>query len=168
MELNNARLVFLYMTIAYTIQWNADFNNNNDDEPRYKMNYWNQNYLITVDTGKSKVIKQLAGDVEKEEQDPSDSIKQKEKQQQKAIIMTESEQLREKYGEKEQTETMPALEKEKASIASTIIKAEEATLRIKDDQQRNPTIMTESLKDKESLQKKIKSGDGSHIEAEDR
>jgi hypothetical protein len=132
------------------------------------MNYSNQNYLITVDTGKSKVIKQLAEDVEKEEQDPSDSIKQKEKQQPKAIIMTESEQLREKYGEKEQTETMPALEKEKASIASTIIKAEEATLRIKDDQQRNPTIMTESLKDKESLQKKIKSGDGSHIEAEDR
>lgn len=132
------------------------------------MNYWNQNYLITVDTGKSKVIKQLAGDVEKEEQDPSDSIEQKEKQQPKAIIMTESEQLREKYGEKEQTETVPALEKEKASIASTIIKAEEATLRIKDDQQRNPTIMTESLKDKESLQKKIKSGDGSHIEAEDR
>jgi hypothetical protein len=56
----------------------------------------------------------LAEHVEKEEQDPSDSIKQKEKQQQ------------------------------------------------------NPTIMTESLKDKESLQKKIKSGDGSHIEAEDR
>jgi hypothetical protein len=132
------------------------------------MNYSNQNYLITVDTGKSKVIKQLAGDVEKEEQDPSESIKQKEKQQPKAIIMTESEQLREQYGEKEQTQTMPALEKEKASIASTIIKAEEATLRIKDDQQRNPTIMTESLKDKESLQKKIKSGDGSHIEAEDR
>lgn len=78
------------------------------------MNYWNQNYLITVDTGKSKVIKQLAEDVEKEEQDPSDSIKQKEKQQPKAIIMTES------------------------------------------------------LKDKESFQKKIKSGDGSHIEAEDR
>jgi hypothetical protein len=111
----------------------------------------------------------LAGDVEKEEQDPSDSIEQKEKQQPKVIIMTESEQLREKYGEKEQTETVPALEKEKASIASTIIKAEEeATLRIKDDQQRNPTIMTESIKDKESLQKKIKSGDGSHIEAEDR
>jgi hypothetical protein len=78
------------------------------------MNYSNQNYLITVDTGKSKVIKQLAGDVEKEEQDPSESIKQK------------------------------------------------------DDQQRNPTIMTELLKDKELLQKKIKSGDGSHIEAEDR
>ena len=132
------------------------------------MNYWNQNYLITVGTGKSKVIKQLAGDVEKEEQDPSDSIKQKEKQQPKAIIMTESEQLREKYGEKEQTQTMPALEKEKTSIASTIIKAEDATLRLKDDQQRNPTIMTESLKDKELLQKKIKSGDGSHIEAEDR
>jgi hypothetical protein len=56
----------------------------------------------------------LAEHVEKEEQDQSDSIKQKEKQQQ------------------------------------------------------NPTIMTESLKDKESLQKKIKSGDGSHIEAEDR
>ena len=149
------------------MQWNADFNNNND-ESRYKMNYWNQNYLITVDTGKSKVIKQLADDVEKEEQDPSNSIKQKEKQQPEAIIMTESEQLREKYGEKKQTQTMPALEKENASIASTIIKAEEATLRIKDDQQRNPTIMTESLKDKESLQKKIKSGDGSHIEAEDR
>jgi hypothetical protein len=132
------------------------------------MNYSNQNYLITVDNGKSKVIKQLAEDVEKEEQDPSDSIKQKEKQQPKAIIMTESEQLREQYGEKEQTQPMPALEKEKASIASTIIKAEEATLRIKDDQQRNPIIMTESLKDKESLQKKIKSGDGSHIEAEDR
>ncbi len=113
----------------------------------------------------------MAGDVEKEEQDPSDSIKQKEKQQPEAIIMTESEQLREKYGEKEQTQTMPALEKEKASIASTIIKAEEATLKIKDDRQRDPrdpTIMTESLKDKESLQKKIKSGDGSHIEAEDR
>ncbi|MDF2769638.1 MAG: hypothetical protein K0S91_2473 [Nitrososphaeraceae archaeon] len=56
----------------------------------------------------------MAEDVEKEEQDPSDSIKQKEKQQPKAIIMTES------------------------------------------------------LKDKESFQKKIKSGDGSHIEAEDR
>lgn len=121
-----------------------------------------------VDTGKSKVINQLAEDVEKEEQDPSDSIKQKEKQQPKAIMMTESEQLREKYGKKEQTQTIPALEKEKASIASTIIKAEEATLRVKDDQQRNPTIITESLKDKESLQKKIKSGDGSHIEAEDR
>jgi hypothetical protein len=67
-----------------------------------------------VDTDKSKVINQLAGDVEKEEQDPSDSIKQKEKQQPKSMIMTES------------------------------------------------------LKDKESLQKKIKSGDGSHIEAEDR
>ncbi|HZC49114.1 MAG TPA: hypothetical protein VE244_08655 [Nitrososphaeraceae archaeon] len=110
----------------------------------------------------------MAEDVEKEEQDPSDSIKQKEKQQPKAIMMTESEQLREKYGKKEQTQTIPALEKEKASIASTIIKAEEATLRVKDDQQRNPTIITESLKDKESLQKKIKSGDGSHIEAEDR
>ena len=121
-----------------------------------------------VDTGKSKVINQLAEDVEKEEQDPSDSIKQKERQQPKAIMMTESEQLREKYGKKEQTQTIPALEKEKASIASTIIKAEEATLRVKDDQQRNPTIITESLKDKESLQKKIKSGDGSHIEAEDR
>jgi hypothetical protein len=111
----------------------------------------------------------LAEDVEKEEQDPLDSIKQKEKQQPKATIMTESEQLREKYGKKEQTQTMPTLEKEKASIASTIIKAEEATFRVKDDdQQRNPTIMTESLKDKETLQKKIKSGDGSHIEAEDR
>ena len=106
--------------------------------------------------------------VEKEEQDPSDSIKQKEKQQSKATIMTESEQLREKYGEKEQTQTMSTLERENASIASTIIKAEEAISRVKDDQQQNPTIMTESLKDKESLQKKIKSGDGSHIEAEDR
>ena len=47
-----------------------------------------------VDTDKSKVINQLAGDVEKEEQDPSDSIKQKEKQQPKSMIMTESEQLR--------------------------------------------------------------------------
>jgi hypothetical protein len=110
----------------------------------------------------------LAGDVEEEERDPSDSIKQKENQQPKAIIMTESEQLREKYGKKEQTQTMPGLEKEKSSIASTIIKAEEATFRIKDDRQRDPTIMTESLKDKESLQKRIKSGDGSHIEAEDR
>jgi hypothetical protein len=110
----------------------------------------------------------LAGDVEKEEQDPSDSIKQKEKQQQNPTIMTESEQLREKYGEKEQTQTMSTIEKENASIASTIIKAEEATSRVKDDQQQNPTIMTESLKDKESLQKKIKLGDGSHIEAEDR
>jgi hypothetical protein len=110
----------------------------------------------------------LVEHVEKEEQDPSDSIKQKEKQQSKATIMTESEQLREKYGEKEQTQTMSTLEKEKASIASTIIKAEEATFRVKDDQQQNPTIMTESLKDKEPLQKKIKSGDGSHIEAEDR
>jgi hypothetical protein len=113
----------------------------------------------------------LAGDVEEEERDPSDSIKQKENQQPKAIIMTESEQLREKYGKKEQTQTMPGLEKEKSSIASTIIKAEEATLRIKDDRQRDPrdpTIMAESLKDKESLQKRIKSGDGSHIEAEDR
>ncbi len=63
---------------------------------------------------------------------------------------------------------MSTLEKEKASIASTIIKAEEATFRVKDDQQQNPTIMTESLKDKKSLQKKIKLGDGSHIEAEDR
>ena len=106
--------------------------------------------------------------VEKEEQDPSDSIKQKEKQQSKATIMTESEQLREKYGEKEQTQTISTVEKEKVSIASTIIKAEESTYRVKDDQQQNPTIMTESLKDKESLQKKIKSGDGSHIEAEDR
>jgi hypothetical protein len=43
-----------------------------------------------VDTDKSKVINQLAGDVEKEEQDPSDSIKQKEKQQPKSMIMTES------------------------------------------------------------------------------
>ena len=146
-----------------------DFNNNND-EPQYKMNYWNQNYLITVDTGKSKVIKQLAGDVEKEEQDPSDSIEQKEKQQPKAIIMTESEQLREKYGEKEQTQTMSTLQKENASIASTIIKAEEEeeASRVNDDQRQNPTIMAESLKDKESLQKKIKLGDGSHIEAEDR
>jgi len=110
----------------------------------------------------------LAGDVEKEEQDPSDSIKQKEKQQQNPTIMAESEQLREKYGEKEQTQTMSTLERENASIASTIIKAEEATSRVKDDQQQNPTIMAESLKDKESLQKKIKLGDGSHIEAEDR
>ena len=144
-----------------------DFNNNND-EPQYKMNYWNQNYLITVDTGKSKVIKQLAGDVEKEEQDPSDSIKQKEKQQQNPKIMAESEQLREKYGEKEQTQTMATLQKENASIASTIIKAEEAASRVNDDQRQNPTITAESLKDKESLQKKIKLGDGSHIEAEDR
>ncbi len=82
--------------------------------------------------------------------------------------MTESEQLREKYGEKEQTQTMSTLEKEKDSIASTIIKAEESSFKVKDNQQQNPTIMTESLKDKESLQKKIKSGDGSHIEAEDR
>ena len=110
----------------------------------------------------------MAGDVEKEEQDPSDSIKQKEKQQQNPTIMAESEQLREKYGEKEQTQTMSTLERENASIASTIIKAEEATSRVKDDQQQNPTIMAESLKDKESLQKKIKLGDGSHIEAEDR
>jgi hypothetical protein len=128
----------------------------------------------------------LVEHVEKEEQDPSDSIKQKEKQQSKATIMTESEQLREKkqqskatimteseqlrekYGEKEQTQTMSTLEKEKASIASTIIKAEESTFKVKDDQQQNPTIMTEPLKDKESLQKKIKSGDGSLIEAEDR
>jgi hypothetical protein len=111
----------------------------------------------------------LVEHVEKEEQDPSDSTKQKEKQQSKATIMTESEQLREKYGEKEQTQTMSTLEKEKASIASTIIKAEESTYTVKDDQQQqNPTTMTESLKDKESLQKKIKSGDGSHIEAEDR
>jgi len=110
----------------------------------------------------------LAGDVEKEEQDPSDSIKQKEKQQQNPTIMAESEQLREKYGEKEQTQTMSTLERENASIASTIIKAEEATSRVKDDQQQNPTIMAESLKEKESLQKKIKLGDGSHIEAEDR
>ena len=110
----------------------------------------------------------MAGDVEKEEQDPSDSIKQKEKQQQNPTIMAESEQLREKYGEKEQTQTMSTLERENASIASTIIKAEEATFRVKDDQQQNPTIMAESLKEKESLQKKIKLGDGSHIEAEDR
>lgn len=110
----------------------------------------------------------MAGDVEKEEQDPSDSIKQKEKQQQNPTIMAESEQLREKYGEKEQTQTMSTLERENASIASTIIKAEEATSRVKDDQQQNPTIMAESLKEKESLQKKIKLGDGSHIEAEDR
>ena len=134
----------------------------------YEVNYWNQNYLITVDTGKFKVIKQLAGDVEKEEQDPSDSIKQKEKQQQNPTIMAESEQLREKYGEKEQTQTMSTLQKENASIASTIIKAEEEASRVNDDQRQNPTIMAESLKDKESLQKKIKSGDGSHIEAEDR
>lgn len=110
----------------------------------------------------------MAENVEKEEQDSSDSIKQKEKQQPKATIMTRSEQLKEKYGEKEQTQTMSTLEKEKESIASTIIKAEESTFRVKDDQQQNPTIMTESLKDKESFQKKIKSGDGSHIEAEDR
>jgi hypothetical protein len=110
----------------------------------------------------------LAGDVEKEEQDPSDSIKQKEKQQQNPTIMAESEQLREKYGEKEQTQTMSTLQKENASIASTIIKAEEASSRLNDDQRQNPTIMAESLKDKESLQKKIKLGDGSHIEAEDR
>ena len=110
----------------------------------------------------------MAGDVEKEEQDPSDSIKQKEKQQQNPTIMAESEQLREKYGEKEQTQTMSTLQKENASIASTIIKAEEAASRVNDDQQQNPKIMAESLKDKESLQKKIKLGDGSHIEAEDR
>jgi hypothetical protein len=53
----------------------------------------------------------LAEDVEKEEQDPLDSIKQKEKQQPKATIMTESEQLREKYGKKEQTQTMPKEDK---------------------------------------------------------
>ncbi len=110
----------------------------------------------------------MAEHVEKEEQDPSDSIKQKEKQQPKATRMTESEQLREKYGEKEQTQKMSTLEKDKASIASTIIKAEESTFKVTDNQQQHPTIMTESLKDKESLQKKIKSGDGSHIEAEDR
>ena len=117
----------------------------------------------------------MAGDVEKEEQDPSDSIKQKEKQQQNPTIMAESEQLREKYGEKEQTQTMSTLQKENASIASTIIKAEEEeeeeeeeASRVNDDQRQNPTIMAESLKDKESLQKKIKLGDGSHIEAEDR
>jgi hypothetical protein len=110
----------------------------------------------------------LAGDVEKEEQDPSDSIKQKEKQQQNPTIMAESEQLREKYGEKEQTQTMSTLQKENAPIASTIIKAEEAASRVNDDQRKDPTIMAESLKDKESLQKKIKLGDGSHIEAEDR
>ena len=110
----------------------------------------------------------MAGDVEKEEQDPSDSIKQKEKQQQNPTIMAESEQLREKYGEKEQTQTMSTLKKENASIASTIIKAEEAASRVNDDQRQNSTIMAESLKDKESLQKKIKLGDGSHIEAEDR
>ena len=111
----------------------------------------------------------MAGDVEKEEQDPSDSIKQKEKQQPKATIMTRSEQLKEKYGEKEQTQTMSTLEKEKESIASTIIKEEEEEAsRVNDDQRQNPTIMAESLKDKESLQKKTKSGDGSHIEAEDR
>ncbi len=111
----------------------------------------------------------MAGDVEKEEQDPSDSIKQKKKQQQNPTIIAESEQLREKYGEKEQTQTMSTLKKENASIASTIIKAEEeAASRVNDDQRQNPTIMAESLKDKESLQKKIKLGDGSHIEAEDR
>jgi hypothetical protein len=111
----------------------------------------------------------LAGDVEKEEQDPSDSIKQKEKQQQNPTKMAESEQLREKYGEKEQTQTMSTLQKENASIASTIIKAEEEEAsRVNDDQRQNPTKMAESLKDKESLQKKIKLGDGSHIEAEDR
>ncbi|MBD0361055.1 MAG: hypothetical protein ICV56_10140 [Nitrososphaeraceae archaeon] len=110
----------------------------------------------------------MAEHIKKKEQAPSDSIKQKEKQQPKATIMTESEQLREKYGEKEQTQTMSTLEKEKDSIASTIIKAEESSFKVKDNQQQNPTIMTESLKDKESLQKKIKSGDGSHIEAEDR
>ena len=111
----------------------------------------------------------MAGDVEKEEQDPSDSIKQKEKQQQNPTIMAESEQLREKYGEKEQTQTMSTLQKENASIASTIIKAEEEEAsRVNDDQRQNPTIMAESLKDKESLQKKIKLGDGSHIEAEGR
>ncbi|MDQ3970214.1 MAG: hypothetical protein M3227_00825 [Thermoproteota archaeon] len=111
----------------------------------------------------------MAEDVEKEEQDPSDSIKQKEKQQQNPTIMAESEQLREKYGEKEQTQTMSTLQKENASIASTIIKAEEEEAsRLNDDQRQNPTIMAESLKDKESLQKKIKLGDGSHVEAEDR
>ena len=76
----------------------------------------------------------MVGDVEKEEQDPSDSIEQK----------------------------------ENAPIASTIIKAEEAASRVNDDQRKDPTIMAESLKGKESLQKKIKLGDGSHIEAEDR